>query len=99
MTFDSHYPLEHKLGVMKTPQADNVPSSSQSKDKKCKHLRRAQKHVVTPIRPLSKQQQDSAKAHDKQAKRKTKATACIVMPSVAGCQKNSNNSTVNFVMS
>lgn len=46
-----------------------MPTSSQSKDKKCKHLRRAEKLVVMPIRPLSKQQQDSTRTHDKQTKK------------------------------
>ncbi len=43
LLFDSHHPLEHKPGVIRTLQhrADNVPTSTQAQEKEHKHLREA----------------------------------------------------------
>ena len=43
LLFDSHHPLEHKLGVIRTLQhrADKVPTTTQAKEQEHKHVRRA----------------------------------------------------------
>ena len=43
LLFDSHHPLEHKLGVIRTLQqrADNVPTSAKGQEEEDKHLKKA----------------------------------------------------------
>ena len=50
LLFDSHHPLEHKLGVIRTLQhrADTVPTSQQARAKEHKHLRGALKTCGYP---------------------------------------------------
>lgn len=45
LLFDSRYPQEHKLGVIITlhRQAENLPTTTESEDKRHKHLRKALK--------------------------------------------------------
>ncbi|XP_049914604.1 uncharacterized protein LOC126398968 [Epinephelus moara] len=50
LLFDSHHPLEHKLGVIRTLQhrADNLPTSTQAQGKEHEHLREALKTCGYP---------------------------------------------------
>lgn len=45
LLFHSNHPQEHKLRVIITPhhQAENLPTTAETEDKGCKHLRKALK--------------------------------------------------------
>ena len=51
--FDSHHPLIHKLGVIRTPfhRADNIPSTEEAKQEEQSHLKSAQGVWTVVINP------------------------------------------------
>ncbi|KAL3978929.1 G2/M phase-specific E3 ubiquitin-protein ligase [Sarotherodon galilaeus] len=87
LLFDSHHPLEHKLGVIRTlhHRAEHVPSKPEGKKKEHTHVKEALKTCGYPNWAFIK----SAKSHRKEDQtpaREDKKDRCnnIVIPYVAG---------------
>ncbi|XP_050924570.1 uncharacterized protein LOC127140827 [Lates calcarifer] len=87
LLFDSHHPLEHKIGVIRTLQhrADNVPTSSQAQGEEHMHLRDALKTCGYPTWTFLKTAAGSKKKTiDVVGKEKQNKRNNIVIPYVAG---------------
>ena len=87
LLFDSHHPLEHKLGVIRTLQhrADNVPTSSQAQGAEHKHLRGALKTCGYPRWTFVKTAAASRKSNSKVVvKERQNKRNNIVIPYVSG---------------
>ncbi|KAM7378702.1 hypothetical protein PAMP_004307 [Pampus punctatissimus] len=87
LLFDSHHPLEHKLGVIRTLQhrADNVPTSSQAQGEEHEHLRDALKTCGYPTWTFVKTATGSRKNTNKGVeKEKQDKRNNIVIPYVSG---------------
>ncbi|XP_070835613.1 uncharacterized protein [Chaetodon trifascialis] len=85
LLFDSHHPLEHKLGVIRTLQhrADNVPTSQQARDKEHKHLRDALKTCGYPSWSFVKSSAASRKCRVTEEEKRDRRHN-IVIPYVSG---------------
>ena len=87
LLFDSHHPLELKLGVIRTLQhrADNVPTSTQARNKEHKHLREALTTCGYPswafVKTATVARKNTKK--DGEEKKKTRRNN-IVIPYVSG---------------
>ncbi|XP_071344169.1 uncharacterized protein [Trachinotus anak] len=87
LLFDSHHPLEHKLGVIRTLQhrADNVPTSSQAQRVEHKHLRGAFTSCGYPnwtfVKTASASRKKSSKMVEKEKPNKRNN---IIIPYVSG---------------
>ena len=87
LLFDSHHPLEHKLGVIRTLQhrADKVPTSTQAQEKEHKHLREALKTCGYPgwtfVKTATRSRKNTNTMGDEEKKNKRNN---IVIPYVSG---------------
>ncbi|XP_061603008.1 uncharacterized protein LOC133464838 [Cololabis saira] len=87
LMFDSHHPLEHKLGVIRTLQhrAKTVPTNPEARDKEQKHIKQALKQCHYPEWAFTKtqknQQKDPKPGNTKTPKPRR---SHVVVPYVAG---------------
>ncbi|XP_012811622.2 uncharacterized protein LOC105946468, partial [Xenopus tropicalis] len=87
LLFDSHHPLEHKLGVIRTlhHRAESVTTDTESKDKECKHLRGALKACGYPDWAFVKTRATKPNRNTKRNNRpEAERRRNIVIPYVAG---------------
>ena len=83
LQFDSHHPLQHKLGVIRTlnHRAESVPTKKEGREKEQKHIKNALKTCGYPkwafLKNRNKKRTDTE--HEREERRKN-----IVIPYIAG---------------
>ncbi|XP_023255234.1 uncharacterized protein LOC111649770 [Seriola lalandi dorsalis] len=87
LLFDSHHPLEHKMGVIRTLQhrADNIPTSTRAQAEEHKHLKGALKTCGYPSWTFGKTTTRSRKnTNTEDAEKMKDKRRNIVIPYVSG---------------
>jgi hypothetical protein len=77
LMFDSHHPLHHKLGVVRTllDRANNIISNEEAKDEEEKHIKKALKTCGYPAWTITKTKQNIKRKEDKNKKQSKKTTS------------------------